>query len=154
MKTAGKVLAGAAALAVLIWAGIATYWYFKIYGGIRAMESGAAPAKNLGALPYTVPEEPLQEIRAAGCRAFPYLVESLDPGGNPAYLVVATEILCKGAEAKPSAHQEFPPEMKILYEDSAEDRTKKCNQIKAWWRLHGPELHQGWRVWSGRCAGE
>ena len=102
MKTAAKVLAVVVFFACLGWVGLSLYWHFKILGAIRTMQSEAGPAKPGSALGYSVPEEPMKEIEAAGCRALSYLVDSLEPSKNPAYLVAACVLISKATVPDPS----------------------------------------------------
>ena len=160
MKTAAKVLAVVVFFACLGWVGLSLYWHFKILGAIRTMQSEAGPAKPGSALGYSVPEEPMKEIEAAGCRALSYLVDSLiettlEPSKNPAYLVAACVLISKATvpdPSKPPARPGLSTESMISAEDSPPDRAKKCNEIREWWRLYGNEFHQGWRIWTDRCA--
>jgi hypothetical protein len=121
------------------------------------MVNGAAPPKPGSVnnkIGYSVPSEPLEEIEEAGCRSLSYLVNSLDPDKNIAYLLVAEELLRKLTAAKDpqTAITTQCPEVRFSLLDESNERKTKCEEIRTWWLLHGKEFHQGWRVWSSHCA--
>ncbi len=155
MKTVLKVLAAAAFFAALGWLGMYLYWHFKIVGAIKTLETQAAPPAPGSTLAYSLPEDALGEIRAAGCRALPYLVSSLEAGKNPAYLGGAFDLIQKAATtgaAAPTA--DFPADARFTPDDQTHDRERKCKAVQDWWRYRGEEYHQSWRVWKDRCPRE
>ena len=155
MKNVFKILAAAVFFGALGWLGIYLYWHFKIIGAIKTMESRAVPQSPGSALPYSVPEEQVAELRAAGCRALPYLVSSLEGSKNPMYLLAASDLIQKFvAPADPSQGSSFPSDNTFSGDDSAELRQRKCQIIKEWWRGRSLEYHQTWRVWTDRCPKE
>lgn len=149
---------GLSLLAGFAWICLFLYWHFKILGAISSMINEAAPPKPGSVntkIGYSVPDEPLEEVRDAGCRAFSYLVNSLDPEKNPAYLLVVEEVLRKATEpptpGTPGLHPQCPEVQFALFDEPA-DRKRKVEEIRAWWTAHGQEFHQGWRIWSSHCA--
>ncbi len=149
---------GLSLLAGFAWICMFLYWHFKILGAISTMINEAAPPKPgsvTNKIGYSVPDEPLEDIREAGCRAFSYLVSSLDPEKNPAYLLVVEEHLRKStappAPGQPSAHPQCP-DVRLSLEDEPANRKRKCDEIKTWWAAHSKEFHQGWGIWSNHCA--
>jgi hypothetical protein len=148
---------GLTVLAGFLWVCAYMYWHFKIMGAVTTMMNQTTPPKAGSVYTkekYAVPDEPLDEIEDAGCRALPYLVNSLDPEKNPAYLLVATDLLRKlTAPPEPggSIHPQCP-DVRMSLDDGPGDRKYKCDQIRDWWVLHGKEFHQGWRIWAHHCA--
>ncbi len=152
MKIFLKVLFAAAFFGALGWLGMYLYWHFKVVGAIKTLETQAAPAPPGSPLPYALPEEPLGEVRSAGCRALPYLVSSLQPAKNPAFLVGAFDLIQKAlvtGEAPPPG--DFPVDARFSADDQTPDRERKCRAVQDWWRARGKEYHQAWRVWKDRC---
>jgi hypothetical protein len=150
---------GTVALSIIagfLWVFLFLYWHFKILGAITTMINGAAPPKPGSAtnrIGYSVPAEPMDEVEDAGCRALPYLVNSLDPDKNPAYLLAAEELLRKLTAPKdPHSPNTQCPDVRLSLQDEPPDRKQKCEEIRTWWLLHGKEFHQGWRIWSNHCA--
>ena len=150
-----KILAAALFFAALGWLGMYLFWHFKIVGAIKTLQTQAAPPAPGSALPYSLPEDAMGEIRAAGCRALPYLVSSLDAGKNPAYLAGAFDLIQKAVvigDAPPTG--DFPADARFSPDDQTPDRERKCRAVQDWWRYRGVEYHQSWRVWKDRCPRE
>lgn len=150
-----KILGAVVFFAALGWLGMYLFWHFKIVGAIKTLETQAAPPAPGSALPYSLPEEALGEVRAAGCRALPYLISSLDARKNPAYLTGAFDLIQKAltiGEAPPPP--EFPSDARFTPDDQTLDRERKCRVMQDWWRARGGEYHQAWRVWKDRCPRE
>lgn len=141
MKGILKIVAGLAAVAVLAWIGLYVTWHIKIIGALRTMETQAAPVISTTA----PPSEAEAVIIDAGCRALPYLVGVLDPTKNPYFLHRVTYYI---GQAGPASCQVWI----IRPEDPASDRTKKCDSLRDWWRDHGSEYHQTWRIWRQSCV--
>jgi len=155
MKNLSKVLFAAVFFGALGWLGMYLYWHFKVVGAIKTLETQAAPAQPGSPLPYSLPEEPLAEVRSAGCRALPYLVSSLEPSKSPAYLLGAYDLIHKCvAPSDPSQAPDFPVDVRPTIDDTADDRARKCRSVQDWWRARGAEYHQAWRVWKDRCPRE
>lgn len=154
---AAKGTVAVSIIAGALWVFMFLYWHFKILGAITTMINGAAPPKPGSAtnrIGYSVPSEPMDEIEDAGCRALPYLVNSLDPEKNPAYLLAAVELLRNltgPKEGHPAVHPQCP-DVRMSLEDQLPERKAKCEEIRDWWTLHGKEFHQSWRIWSSHCA--
>lgn len=157
MKSPLKALLLSAAIAttivLLAWAGGILYWHFKITGAIRSLETegGSTGDFNL---------EPVRVLRyEAGCRALPYLVSSLDPTLNPLFLARATTLIAievdepgrKGDRWSPSI-SEGKFEWCITLDDSIEQRRKKCEAVREFWKAHGRSHHQTWKVWTRACV--
>lgn len=141
MKGALRTAAGLAILALLVWVGIYISWHIRIIGALRTMETQTVPATSTTA-PPTEAEAVLID---AGCRALPYLVGALDPTKNPYFLNRVTYFI---TESGPAANQVWI----VRPEDAVADRSKKCDMLREWWRDHGSEYHQTWRIWSRACA--
>ncbi|HXX94477.1 MAG TPA: hypothetical protein VEN81_12650 [Planctomycetota bacterium] len=150
---------GLSLLAGFLWVCLFLYWHFKILGAITTLMNQTTPPKPGSAqnkVNYAAPDEPIGEIEDAGCRALPYLVKSLDAEKNPAYLLLAYDLL-RNMTAPPNpqstAHPQCP-DVRLSYEDGPPERKDKIEEIRSWWTLHGKEFHQGWRIWAPRCPRE
>jgi hypothetical protein len=154
MKGALKAAAAIAVLAVLAWTGTYLYWHVRILAALRTLESHAGwPTSSPSA------NEADNVVNEAGCRAFPAMVAALDPGKNPYFLFnvtakMAIQVAAPG-ERDPLPSQAISDQLgewRIQTWDSVQERTRKCDVIRSWWKLHGSEYHQTWRVWSRACA--
>lgn len=145
-------------MSAFAWVCLFLFWHFKILGAIATMINQAAPAKpgTLGTKSgYSVADETMDEIEDAGCRAFSYLVSSLDPDKNPAYLLLVEDLLRKGTAPPVPGKVSWRvqcPDVKFSLDELPDERKRKCGEIRTWWTLHAKEFHQGWRVWSSHCA--
>jgi len=137
------VLLGACA-----WAAVFLYWQVQINGALRSLETQTTPP-----FPSAADRtEAHQVLDRAGCRALPYLVGALDPARPPHFLATASSWWAFQTPTPGENVHARVEEWAIRPEDSAADRAKKCNAIRAWWKLHGHESHQTWRIWSRACA--
>jgi hypothetical protein len=155
VKGALKAAAALAVLAVLAWTGTYIYWHIRIMGTLRTLEtqSTSAPSGSSDTSEAGI------ALSAAGCRAFPYIVGALDPAKNPYFLArvsarMAIQVSVPGATGFIDARDvsERWKEWYIDPGDSVPERAAKCEAMRAWWRLHGSEYHQTWRIWSRACA--
>jgi len=152
MKIAAKVLAGVALIAAL-WSSTFLYWHVRILRAVRALEeeSGHAVFETSDAE---------STIASAGCRSLPYLVGSLDESKKFEYLYSCSYLLCWQSVHPGILPQESSSELLstrlddwcINTKDDAASRRRKCDLMKTWWRSHGGERHQWWRVWTSACA--
>lgn len=147
MKTGAKVLAGAAALALLVWIGTYLYWHVRILGAVRTLES-QAPLSHEG----------LDVLESAGCRALPYLVGALTKSklNNQFFLMIATGRVFGAAEEL--AERTGNPELReragkwlVVAEDNPPELRAKIDAVRAYWEENGHLHHQFWRVWSSKC---
>ena len=148
MKGALKAAAALAVLAVLTWTGAYLTWHIRIVGALRSLETQTGPpfpsASNRS--------EAHDVLDAAGCRALPYLVGALEPSKNPFFLATASAWFAWQTAPPGENVNDRVKEWAIGPEDSAAERAKKCDAIREWWRLHGQEFHQSWRLWSRAFA--
>jgi hypothetical protein len=154
-----SLIAVAAAIATLLVAWIATffYWDFRIRGAIR--EFGARPPGPLQTFEH---DEAWSTIQDAGCRGLPYLVSGLqNPPTQDALTYQLQSMLEWMAESCGPRHREGFGAAAELVEraaarpgDSPEERRRKAALILEWWTSRGRSYHQWWRVWSPACATE
>jgi hypothetical protein len=43
-------------------------------------------------------------------------------------------------------------ENKIWLSDNADLRRQKVERLRTWWQANESRIHQGWKVWSSKCA--
>jgi hypothetical protein len=152
MKIAAKVLAGVALIAA-VWSGVFLYWHVRILRAVRALEEESGHI----VIEYSEAESILT---AAGCRSLPYLIDSLDDSKKFDFLYRCSFLVCwesvhpgaLPAESSSEVLSERLGEWCISLKDDAAVRRRKCDLIKTWWRSHGGERHQWWRVWTSACA--
>ncbi|HYE97780.1 MAG TPA: hypothetical protein VEJ18_02665, partial [Planctomycetota bacterium] len=86
-------------------------------------------------------------VKDAGCRALPYLVNSLSNKRPLAYLTAASDMILTGLKYD----LEKDGHMGITLEDGPEVRDQKIKDLQLLWRVDGKRYHQSWRVWTGEC---
>lgn len=147
LKTTLGVIATLLILAVLAWTGTFLYWHFKIRAAIWNLQphNGAIEEWNL--------------LKRAGCRALPYLVESLPESENQFYLMsatsfIATEVVAPGCRREDVSYQllETRSGWFVHAEDGGRELRSKLEEIRSYWRENGHRHHQWWRVWSSSCG--
>jgi hypothetical protein len=143
MKAFVRSAVGLALLGLLLWLGGWGFWHLRIVGTIAALERGAAPAPAGQIPPWSLPPETVKELLSAGSRALPYLVESLQPSANPAYLVAAGTWIRRSLERRAGKPLLRPLSMA----DSANERWEKCEEHRRAWETYGAPLHRSWRWW-------
>jgi hypothetical protein len=164
MKFLGKPLLAigiASALPTLVWTGGLLYWHFRIERAIRTLEQEtvmSAPSSNHL---IDVPAQATQTLGEAGCRALPYLINSVNPAKKLPFLMAASTQIVETLNRAPAHTKEDcdlrferRKRFRIEIDDAPELRKEKCAGVKEWWREHGIEVHQGWRFWSSCCAGD
>ena len=153
-----QLAAAAAVLAGLIWVAMYVYWHLKITGAIRAMENQGGGVKG-GVVGnregYNMPDEPLDDLEDAGCRALPYLVSAMFSTKNGAATMACVDLIKKltapeGPTASGTIRSECPM-VRLQLDDLAEERARKCEPIRTWWNGHAKEYHQNWRLYTGHC---
>jgi hypothetical protein len=157
VKTALKIAGGVVLLATLAWTGTFLTWHFRILGAIRTLETQLAPRTG----PPTVdPNEAAALLTRSGCRSLPYMVRTLDSAKNPEFLSLITFTICwlsvssgadSAATSSSKALESAMNEWMITVDEGPEGRRRKIDALRAWWREHGAEHHQWWRVWSPHC---
>jgi hypothetical protein len=136
VRTALKLAIVIAALAAVAWSGVFVTWDFRIRGAIRELQYRASlPAR--------------QTLRAAGCRALPYLVTALNPSRPLTLLADVHRVLLDGATDPDDAL--FLKARDFEVTDTIDVRTQKCREIQEWWQRTQTAYHQPWRIWSAKC---
>ncbi len=133
-------------LAILAWTGTLLYWHFRIRAVVRAESLGNSWSGGV---------DEWQFLERAGCRALPYLVDSLTESRNQFYLMNATHrIATEIAHGYPGGTIPYDVLDGWIVDsvDSGTGLRRKVYAIQSYWREHGRRHHQWWRVWSGRCA--
>ncbi len=160
VKTTAKIVVGVLLLGVAAWTGTFLYWHFRILAAIRTLESQSAPIIRPDGSTDLVWGEAHQALSSAGCRALPYLVGSLSPRKNAAFLKVACQFIrsgipkcrCCGSAYESEGYLSYDPELDISLTDPMSDRERKCAELKTWWESMGERSrHQRWRCWSDSC---
>ena len=156
MKIAAKVLVGVALVAAA-WSGVFLYWHVRILRAVRDLEKESLPSHRLT---ESLTSDAGVTLIQGGCRSLPHMIRSLDPAKSPDYLCACSYLVCWQTVYPGSLPAESDSELLstrlddwcITLKDDAAMRRRKCDLIKAWWREHGAEHHQWWRVWSSRCG--
>jgi hypothetical protein len=149
MKGAWKAVLAAAVLGGAVWAGGYLYWHIRLLGAIRTLETRSGPQGS--------DSDASDVVRDAGCKALPYLIGAIQPGKNPFFLRVATDLVkqsLRGPLSRGDAElKEHLDEWMITTETSTADRQKKCDELHAWWRDKGQARHSGAKWWKSDCGG-
>lgn len=164
MKSPVKALILAAALGVglplVAWTGTFLYWHLRIASAVNRWERDTDVARFVQSRAYGLSQADADTLRAAGCRALPYLVDSLRPSRTLEFRqdVVRYVLHFQAALGPPeeSTDEDFHRKMRewtISSADSPTQRETKCAQILEWWHRSGHQYHQWWRVWSPNCRG-
>jgi len=152
MRGAIKLAIVLVATAAMAWSCLFIYWHLKIGNAIRRLDADTESPGMTG-------QDAFEVLRHdAGCRALPYLVASLDPKRTPAFLERATLLIAIEIEPPPykgpnwmgSTEQSRP--WYIAQTDSPEERRRKCDLVREYWKLKGSTHHQVWRIWSKACV--
>jgi hypothetical protein len=144
------VLALTIGLPALAWTATFLYWHFRIRSAIRQVESADASSGGLsGDL-----GEAGRILQSAGCRCLPYVVGAMDESRSSNFTVTLLAMVTWYATAPTTVDEKslVPKPVVIDSGDSAEVRGRKIQFIRAWWREHGTDHHQWWRVWSSDCS--
>jgi hypothetical protein len=157
MKAVRKFVAGAAALAAVLWVGLYLYWHVKISGAISTLKSQYPPTiidKTVDPLRG----EAFDTLSGAGCRSLPALIGALDSGKNPELMydaffrIFSAALPGPATEPDAKAQLQFLEDQHVFLSDTAERRREKVARIQSWWKENGPRWHQDWRLWSSKCA--
>jgi hypothetical protein len=140
MRTTLKLVIAGVALAAMAWSSLLIYWHLKISNAVRQLEQNDSPMAGFDALQFL--------SREAGCRALPYLVGATDPKQPPFFLERSTALIAIILYGPGPT----PPPWYISTQDSPEQRARKCEMLREFWRQNGRRHHQMWRVWSSRCG--
>lgn len=160
MKLAGKILVGLVVVAALAWTGCYLYWHVTILGALRTIETQAVPGAG-SRVADAEHLEAVDKLWSAGCRGLPYAVGALDASRNPEFLASMSHFICwqslfPGASPSEPGSEALGrriDEWMITMGDTAADRRRKCETIRAWWAAGGSDHHRWWRVWSSNCRG-
>lgn len=147
-----NVLGAAAAIGVLLgvaWVGGYTYWHVRLLGAIRTLETRTSPQGS--------DADAVEIVEDAGCKSLPYLISAIQPGKNPYFLAVASDLL-KKALAAPMARGDLDlnthlADWALTPDTRPDDRQKKCDALHAWWREKGESRHSGAKWWKRDCGG-
>jgi len=154
MRKLFLVLGGMAALALIAWSGVFLFWHLRITNALRKLESEAEYLPNVAG--YSGPMEEVEKLQRAGCRALPYLVERSVASQRPPFLTASTLLFMEIIQDQKSVsaiREHLLFDLLITGADTPDSRQEKCDALHAWWRRHGRDYHQPWRVWTGRCGG-
>jgi hypothetical protein len=147
------------ALVATAWMGGILYWHFKLRSAVRTLEESSSVSGDKDGF-AAKGWDAMQTLMRGGCRSMPYLIGALDEKKDLGFLSTGAFILAWVATFPGIviAGETSTPELEeridawgVKAEDSPELRRVKCERMRAWWREHGPEYHQGWRFWSADC---
>ncbi|HVE39464.1 MAG TPA: hypothetical protein VNM14_06210 [Planctomycetota bacterium] len=159
MKSIGKVVAGAAAIAAVVWVGLYLYWHVKISGALSTLKTQYPPAiidKTVDPLKG----EAFETLSGAGCRSLHALAGALDSGNNPELMydaffrIFSAQLPPPAGDPDAKAQLQFLEDNRVFLSDNAERRREKVARVQAWWKENAPRYHQDWRLWSSKCAGD
>jgi hypothetical protein len=149
VKASLIALGVAVAAPLLAWTGTYLYWHVRILGAIQALQGEAKADRG----------DPNIVLHDAGCRALPYLVDSLSVSRDREYLLTATYQITLDVTNPGWGHGLLPPETRerlrewvVDREDSPREVERKIETIRRYWRENADKHHQWWRVWSRNCA--
>lgn len=150
MRRVVVVFAAALFLPVLAWTGAYLYWRVRVLHAIRTLQGERRTDDGCDASVV---------LHNAGCRALPYLVDSLSDSKDPDYLQNATYQITLDVTSPGWGHGLLPPEAQarlkvwvVGREEPPADVERKIEAIRRYWRENGQKHHQWWRVWSANCA--
>lgn len=167
MKTRLRVLILVLALLVglplLAWTGTFFYWHFRITSAMREWKKAAASRTPVqwNSRNGRIPPATSAVLMEARCRALPYLVRALDDSTDPEFQEGAMNTIIMILLNPPSRLSEEELELSrqryarwsFIAEGLTLEREERLSDFRAWWRDHGREHHQWWRVWSSDCRG-
>ena len=149
MKKAAGTLFAVGLLAGLGWVGGYLYWHIRLLGALRTLETRSGPTGS--------DTDAADIMRDAGCKALPYLIPAIQPGKNPYFLAVASDLVkqsLKGPLMRGDVDlNTYLDGWTITTETRAEDRQKKCDELHAWWKTKGEPRHSGGKWWKSDCGG-
>lgn len=160
MKSPVKVLLGTISIligaALVSWTATFLYWHNRITRAIRIL---GAPESAAEADALKLRQEAAESLVESGCRSLPYLVRSMDSKKSTEYLSFITFLFCSKTEPPQIPLAEVdridPLKRTDQWEINVGDPPELCSWrielIRSWWKEHGSEYHQWWRVWTGEC---
>jgi hypothetical protein len=164
VKRSTKILLISAALVVvlplIVWSGALLYWHVRIRSSLRNLETqwGFGTATN----EFHEGHDRLL-LWTAGCRAFPYLVASLEEDGtHELYHLLLFNQVHDLASAHGRTSPTAPPQepfgavLGVLDPNRCSGNgppgRRRCTlELTQWWHTEGSRWHQWWRVWTRAC---
>jgi len=146
-KGLGLTLAAVAVIAVFAWFCLFVYWDVRIRGAIRTVDR--AKPTDLAEL-----DRAFRTLDEAGCRRLPYLIPPRDPSLKEGWrLMDLNHYFYSKAHVDPEAKRlgGFLDGFGFEAGDSLEERRRKGDGVRAWWRESGSEYHHWWNLWSTHC---
>ena len=149
LKDLAKLAGVCAAAFTVYWIGAWLYWHFTIIGAINAMERDiiVAPIPEHVRAYQFKDRSGVDTLKDAGCRALPYLVDSLSPKRTMPFLTAASDMIIEGTGR--TLHEDG--HLGITLDETPESRDEKIRALQLWWRVEGKRYHQWWRIWTNEC---
>jgi hypothetical protein len=151
MKNLLKIAAFLAALALMGWVGLYLHWHFRIVGAVQTLAK--QPPIIVGDAGFSSSGEANEILLSGGCRSLSYLVGALEHANNSQLLCdMYLKILTMSLPADLKAQVPTLEENRITLADNAEMKRRKAEALRTWWQANESRIHQGWKVWSSKCA--
>jgi hypothetical protein len=153
MKNILKLAAFLAALALMGWVGLYLHWHFRIGGAVRTLAN--QPPLVIGDGGSSSSGDANEILLSGGCRSLSYLLAALDKANNqPLVCDMYLKILGMSLPADLKSQMPSQEENRIVLGDLSDQRRQKIDRLRAWWQANESRIHQGWKVWSSKCAAE
>lgn len=142
----GKPLGIAACVAAVAWVMGFGYWRMNVTNALSAVEAQATPWLG-DPRGFRVPLETENELKSAGDRALPYLVEMLNGDRSPAFQAALVHHYLELTNR--IAPRETPDELKLVPSDPIETREQVISVVKMEWKHKWEPRFRWWMWWSG-----
>lgn len=148
------VIAGA--ILATAWVSVFLYWHVRITLALRDWEKDASSYSGFMSnwRECGAPHAAAKVLNEAGCRGLPYLVRALGDDRKNAFkeqLASRTLMCICGPGPRGKEALGFYRDHEDWEWDSREQLEARFRSIQSWWREHGGEHHQWWRIWSSQC---
>jgi len=158
IRTVAVVVTGLFLLLVSIWGASLLYWHWRLRAAVREWEWSFSAELNFHDL-VALRAKP-DVLHEAGCRALPYLVESLNTSANAKLqrnaMVRILDTLSKSRRSDADSRwilEEWREWASRDTRDASFNKGARIAEFNRWWMENGPRYHQWWRTWSAWCAG-
>lgn len=149
------VTIGVLLVPALLWGGTLSYRHFRLRAAIRACERDMIPSK----LDHDTPDFPENRVRvisAAGCRAVPEIMDSLEKSPSDLYArgcgILLMNVVRRGRPQNNPEGQRLCGAVYVI--DDPAYRLQCIKDARDWWRTHADECHPWWKVWSRTCLAD
>jgi hypothetical protein len=139
----------------LVWASTLAYHHIRLRSAIRACERDMIASKDPDDLP-DFPKDRVRVISAAGCRAVPDILDSVEEARNEQYIKGCAVLLMNVVRRGRTQNNPEGPRLcgAVYVIDDPAFRADCITHARDWWRTHAAEQHPWWKVWSRTCLAD